>query len=253
MPTEPTATPVSVITAAEKDIAWIKGHVLTALLTVALLAGSIIGGVALFESLIERHDARVAAAQQAKEGVDTATTAALMAQLTQDRVANTARDAQQTALIQTLVGQMASQHAQTARQIKTDGTLDAKTAAARLIVQTKMTSADVTVVNDFVTMTLPLTRIVVSELDMFSQAQADVINLQGQLSAQQILTSDAKVEASDAQKIIAADKVELIQTIKADNAACKAEVDKQASKDRKRGFWATLGGIVTGVILRSVL
>jgi hypothetical protein len=253
MPTEPTATPVSVITAAEKDIAWIKGHVLTALLTVALLAGSIIGGVALFESLIERHDARVAAAQQAKEGVDTATTAALMAQLTQDRVANTARDAQQTALIQTLVGQMASQHAQTARQIKTDGTLDAKTAAARLIVQTKMTSSDVTVVNDFVTMTLPLTRIVVSELDMFSQAQADVINLQGQLSAQQILTSDAKVEASDAQKIIAADKVELIQTIKADNAACKAEVDKQASKDRKRGFWATLGGIVTGVILRSVL
>ena len=253
MPTEPTATPVSVITAAEKDIAWIKGHVLTALLTVALLAGSIIGGVALFESLIERHDARVAAAQQAKEGVDTATTAALMAQLTQDRVANTARDAQQTALIQTLVGQMASQHAQTARQIKTDGTLDAKTAAARLIVQTKMTSADVTVVNDSVTMTLPLTRIVVSELDMFSQAQADVINLQGQLSAQQILTSDAKVEASDAQKIIAADKVELIQTIKADNAACKAEVDKQASKDRKRGFWATLGGIVTGVILRSVL
>jgi hypothetical protein len=102
-------------------------------------------------------------------------------------------------------------------------------------------------------MTLPLARIVVSELDMFAQSQADVLNLQGQLSAQQILTSDSKVEAADAQKIIAADKVELIQTIKADNAACQVRVDAQASKDRKRGFWATLGGIVTGVIIRSVI
>jgi len=252
-PAAPSPIAVSPLATIERDITWVKGHVLSVLLAVALIIGSIIGGVSAVESLVEKHDARVAAAQQAKEGVDTATTAALMAQLTQDRAANTARDAQQTALIQTLVTQMAQQRAQTARQIVTDGTLDAKTAAARLVLQTKSSPADVTVSNDSVTMTLPLTRIVVSELDMFAQAQADVNNLQGQLSAQQILTSDAKVEASDAQKIIAADKVELIQTIKADNSACQVRVDAQASKDRKRGFWATLGGIVTGVIIRSVI
>ena len=91
------------------------------------------------------------------------------------------------------------------------------------------------------------------ELDLLPQAESDVKNFQAQLDAQIILTSDAKVEASDAKNVIAADKVELIATIKADNAACKVEVDAQAKKDRKRGFWATIGGILGGVILRSVL
>ena len=247
------ATPVSVVTTVEKDITWIRSHVLIALLTVALIAGSIIGGIALFEGMVEKHDARVAAAQQAKEGVDTATTAALVAQLAQDHAANVARDTAQTALIQTLVTQMAQQRAQTAKQIVTDGTLDAKTAAARLVQQTKASPSDVTVSNDIVSMTLPLTRIVVADLDLFQQAQSDVTNLQGQLSAQQILTSDSKVETADANKIIAADKIELIATIKADNSACQVRVDAQASKDRKRGLWASLASFIGGVIVRSVL
>jgi len=237
----------------ERDITWVRGHVLVVLFAVALIAGSIIGGISLFENMVERHDARVAAAQLQKEGVDTATQASFAAALAQDRAANAARDAAQQALIQTLVTQMAQQRAQTAQQIKTDATLDAKAAAARLVGQMKASPADVMVSNDLVTMTLPLTRNVVASLDLLPQAQSDVINLQGQLMAQQILTSDAKVEAEDAQKVIAADKVELIQTIKADNAACKVEVDAQAKKDRKRGFWATIGGILGGVIIRSVL
>jgi hypothetical protein len=245
-----TDTPITTI---EKDIVWVRGHILVVLLAVALIAGSIIGGISLFESMVERHDARVAAAQLQKEGVDTATQSALVAQLVQDRAANTARDAAQAALIQTLVQQMAQQRAQTAKQIKTDATLDAQAAAARLVMQMKASPTDVTVSNDIVSMTLPLTRNVVASLDLLPQAQSDIINLQGQLSAQQILTSDAKVEAADAKNIIAADKVELIQTIKADNAACKVEVDAQAKKDRKRGFWATIGGILGGIAIRSVL
>jgi hypothetical protein len=248
-----TDTPTTPLVTIERDIAWIRGHILASILAIALIAGSIIGGISLFESMIEKHDARVAAAQQAKEGVDTATTAALMAQLAQDRAANTARDVAQTALIQTLVTQMAQQRAQTAKQIVTDGTLDAKSAAARLVQQTKSSPSDVTVSNDIVSMTLPLTRIVVADLDLLPQAQSDVINLQSQLDAQKILTSDAKVEASDEKSVIAADKVELIQTIKSDNAACKVEVDQQASKDRKRGFWASVVSLVTGVVIRSVL
>jgi hypothetical protein len=255
MATEPAATPapVSTLTTIERDITWIRGHILAVVITVALIAGSIIGGVGLFESLIERHDARVAAAQQAKEGVDTTTQAALVAQLSQIQAANAVRDAAQTALLQSLVTQMAQQRAQTAQQIKTDATLDAQASAARLIQQTKMSPADVTVSNNSVTMDLPLTRIVVANLDELPQAQSDIINLQAQLSAQQILTSDSKAETTDAQKIIEADKAELIQTIKADNAACKDEVAKQAQKDRKRGFWASVVSFVGGVIVRSVI
>ncbi len=245
-----TDTPLATI---ERDITWVKGHILVVLLAIALIAGSIIGGISLFESMVERHDARAAAAQQAKEGVDTATTAALVAQLAQDHTANVARDAAQTALIQSLVQQMASQRAQTAKQIVTDGTLDIQAAAQRLAAQTHDETGDVGIKNDLVTMTLPLARIVVADLDLLPQAQADVNNLQSQLDAQKILTSDAKVETVDATKIIASDKVELIATIKADNAACKVEVDKQATKDRKRGLWASIISFASGLIVRRLI
>lgn len=248
-----TPVPTSIVTTVEKDITWVRAHIILALVTIALLAGSIIGGVSLFESLIERHDERVAAAQQKKEDVDTAAQAALLAQLSQEHADNIARDTAQTSLISTLVGQMAKQHEQTSKQVATDATLDAQSAADRLIGQTKSSASQVTVLSDKVTMDLPLTRIVVADLDLLPQAQSDVTNLQGQLAAQTILTSDSRVEAATANKVIAADKTELIATIKADNAACDVRVDKQATKDRKRGFWASVASLVFGVALRSAI
>jgi phage FluMu protein gp41 len=239
------------VTTIEKDITWIKGHVLVVLLAVALIAGSIIGGVSLFEGMVERHDERKAAEQQRKEGIDTATQAAFMAQLQQEHADNLARDAAQTTLINSLVAQMAQQRAATAKQLTTDSTLDAKAAAARLSLQTKAGPTDVTTSNDTVTMTLPITRTVVADLDLLTQAQSDVTNLQSQLGAQKILTSDSKVELADANKVIAADKTELIATIKGDNAACDLRVDKQADKDRKRGLFATIFGVLGGMILRG--
>ena len=249
-PAIPSTSPIVTI---ERDITWIRTHALIAILAVALIAGSIIGGIGLFESLIEKHDARVAAAQQTKEGVDTATTAALMAQLAQDRVNDATRDAANQALITSLIAQMKQRDAETAKQVTTDATLDAKNAGARLAMQTKASPTDVMVVNDTVTMSLPLTRIVVADLDELPQAESDLVNVQGQLQAQQILTNDSKVELADANKIIAADKVELIATIKADNDACNVRVDKQAKKDLKRGFWASLGSFIGGTIVRSIL
>lgn len=240
----------SPITTIEKDITWIRGHILAVVITVAMIVGFIIGGVSLFESLIEKHDARVAASQQAKEGVDTSTQAALLAQLQQMQATDAARDAAYQATIQNLAAQMIQQRAQTAQQIKTDATLDAQAAAARLITQTKASPSDVTVSNNLVTMTLPLTRTVVADLDLLPQAQSDVINLQSQLDAQKILTSDSKVELDKANQVITADKTELIATINADNSACVVKintaVDAQATKDRKRGFWVALLGAIAG-------
>jgi hypothetical protein len=243
----------SVIATVERDIVWIRGHILASILAIALIAGSIIGGVGLFESMIERHDARVAAAQQAKEGVDTSTTAALVAQLQQEHADNMARDAAQQATINTLISRMSAEHAATNKQISVDATLNAQAAAQRLIQQTKATNFDVTVNNDIVSMDLPVTRTVIASLDLLPQAQSDVQNLQGQLAAEKILTLDSKTELSTANQTISADKTELIATIKADNAACKVEVDAQAKKGRKRGIWATIAGFVGGAIVRSLL
>jgi len=239
-------TPLATI---ERDITWVKGHVLAVLLSVVFIAGSIMGGIYLFENLKEHHDERIAAEQLKKEGVDTSIQTALLAQLQQEHSDNMARDAAQTALIKSLAAQMTQQRAATAKQVTTDSTLDAKAAAARLVAQTKASPSDVTTNNDFVTMTLPLTRTVVADLDLFAQAQSDVTNLQSQLGAQKILTSDAKVELGTANGVIAADKVELIATIKADNDACNVRVDKQAIKDVKRGVWFSIASTVVGILI----
>jgi hypothetical protein len=231
---------VPVVSTVVRDLDWIRTHAIIALITVVIIAGSIMGGIAVFEDLIERHDARVAAAQLKKEGVDTSAQQALLAQLAQEHADNVQRDAQQTQLIASLVAQMSQQRAATAKQVATDATLDASDAAARLAQQTKAGPGDVTVANNAVTMSLPMTRNVVADLDELTQAQSDVSNLTSQLGAQQILTSDAKVELGTANQVIAADKTELIATIKADNAACDVKLDKQAAKARKRTFWTVL-------------
>ena len=247
----------SSISVVARDLSWIHAHLLTALLTTGLIAGSVIGGVSLFESEIEKHDARVAAAQQKQEGVDTATQQALLAQLQQDRAADATRDSTQTALIQSLAAQLTQQRTATARQVQTDSTLDAQSAGTRLSEQTKAAPGDLTVANNLITMSLPLTRVVIADLDQYQQSQNDVTNLQSQLGAAQILTSDAKTELADANKIVAADKLELVATVKADDAACVVStnraVDAQAAKDRKRGLWVAIGSAVLGVLVRGAL
>jgi hypothetical protein len=237
-----------IITRVETDVAWIKLHFIAIFFFLALLVAGVIGSVSLIEHIEEAHDARVAAADLQKENVDTQTVQNLMTQLAQEHAADEARDAQQQATIQALITQMAQQHAVTAKQVSTDASLDAQAAASRLVAQTKSSPSDVTVNNDNVTMTLPMTRTVVADMDLFAQAQSDVTNLNGQLDAQKILTSDAKTELGTTQQVVTADKVELIATIKADNAACiestKKAVDAEAKKGHKRTFWSVLATAV---------
>jgi len=102
-------------------------------------------------------------------------------------------------------------------------------------------------------MDLPLTRIVIANLDELPQAQSDVTNLQGQLTAQQIITQDAKTQLGTANQIIAADKTELIQTVQADNAACTVKintaVDAEKKKARKRSFWFSVASFLAGAYI----
>ena len=242
---------VPVITKIENDIAWLKLHVITAILATILIAGGIISGIYLFEGLVEKHDARVAAAQQQAEGINTATQAALLAQLQKMQADSELRDTQAQATIQTLVQQLTANRAQAAQQAKNDATLDARSAADRLINQTKASPTDVTVSNDIVSLSLPLTRKVVTDEDVLAEDQLEIPNLQGQVTAQSTLATDAKDQLFVAQKTIAADKDELVSTIKADDAACKVQVDQQAAKGRKRNIWLTILGFVGGAAVRG--
>ena len=129
-------TPSPLETTIQRDAVWVKTHVILFFAGLALIALLIFGGVYGVESLVERHDEKTAATLQAKLGVDTSNQQALLSQLQQAQAANAVRDAEQTKLIQTLVAQMAQQHAQTDQQVKTDATLSAKDAALRLTTQT---------------------------------------------------------------------------------------------------------------------
>ena len=231
-------------------VATVANHPLLYLL---IVAGLVYGGIVGFEDLAAKHDASVAAAQLKKEGVDTTTTTALLAQLQKQQADDEARDAQAMATIQSLAKQMSISRSQTAQQIATDVTLDAQTAATKLVAQTKTSPSDAAASGNTVVVSLPLARIIVANLDELPQAQSDVTNLQGQLVAETTLATDTKAQLDTANQTIDADKVELVAAVKADNAQCKVEVDAQAKKDRKRGFWVTLLAIAGGVALRSAL
>lgn len=244
-----TSTDASITATIKTELTWVKTHVFLLVFTLALILGTAFGAVTLFNKLIEAHDARAAAAQQQKEGVDITTQSQLLQQLQATAAADAARDAQQAQLIQTLVAQMTQQHTATAKQIQTDSTLDAQGTGARLAQQTNAGPKDVTIGNEAVTLSLPLARIVVSDLDTLTQAQSDISNLNGQLTAQKILTSDAISEKTQANAVIAADKTELIATIKGDNDACNLRVDVAVAKANKRTVWGTILGVVGGVLI----
>jgi len=221
------------------------------LLHLAVIAGLIYGGVVGIEDLVAKHDEKVAATQLQRENVDTSTQAALLSQLQKQQSDDEARDSQALLTIQSLVQQMKTSRTQTAVQVKTDASLDAQDAASRLVSQTKSGATDAVANGNTVVLSLPLTRIIVANLDELPQAQSDVVNLQGQLTAETTVATDTKGQLDTANQTIVADKTELVAAIKADNAQCKVQVDQQAAKDRKRGFWVTLLAIAGGVALRS--
>lgn len=219
----------------------------------ALFAAFVFGGFHIYDGIRDKYDALEATQQQKSEGVDTTAQAALLAQLQTEEANAEVRDAQQTALMQSLVAQLKASQAQTVKQIATDMTLDVKSAAQRLVDQTHYGSGDVSIVNGDVAMSLPLTRTVITDLDLLPQAQASVTNLQGQLTAEQTIEADKAQQLTTAQQTIGADKTELVATVQADNAACQVRLDTQAKAARKRSLWLTILGVAGGAVLRSVL
>lgn len=252
-PAPPITTPETFVQKIEADYSWFKLHLIALVLTGLFLYGGVVLTMNGVRKLINDHDAAVAAAQQKQEGVDTQTVQSLVAQLQNEQTENATRDAQQTALIQSLVAQMKNNQAATQKQVQVDQSADAASTATRLAMQTKASSADVIASNNSVIMALPVARTVTSDLDLLSESQSDVTNLQGQLQAQQILNNDSKVELQTANQTIAADKTELVQTVKADDAACTTKVNDavtaQQLKDTKHNKIKEVASFVIGLAL----
>ena len=241
---------VSVIT---KDLSWIKTHIITAMLAAALVAGTAYSSVTVVENIIAKHDAARDTAEQKIADQTAATQAMLLAQLSQQEADANARELQYQAQLKSLTSQLAVSRAQTQQQVATDNTLDVTSAAERLADQTGFKDGSISIKDGNIQLQLPVARKIVADEDNLAQANSDVNNLSQQLAIQQARDTDALGQLDTANKVIAADKTELIARIDADNAACKVQLDQQAAKARKRSLWLTILGAIGGFAARSAL
>src|SRR5208282_3014773 len=98
----------------------------------------------------------------------------------------------------------------------------------------------VTATGDSVTLDLPITRAVTADLDKLNAAQGAIDATNKELSAQTGLTADANAKLTDANNIIANDKVLATDQTK----ACAAQVADVKAKARKSKFKWFIAGYI---------
>lgn len=234
------STDTAIITRLKADWTWLVSHLII-LAFVALLVG---GAVYEVDSIIARHDAVASSKASALYEKQFAQTQTLLQQLRTDQAASLARDAQYQAEIVQLSKSIQVRDANVKKQQQTDSTLDAVSAGARLAQQTNAQAGQVTVANDLVTIDLPLTRGIVADLDLLVATKADLQDTQTQLTAQTGLTTDAKAQLVDANKVIGAQKIELVDSAN----VCKAQIKVLKANQRKKLMKVGVVGFVAGFI-----
>lgn len=233
-------TEVSPITT---DLAWIKNHVIALVLAAALAAGSVWGVL----SIVDSHDAKNAAIADARLAAATAQTTAAQNQLAQEQT-------QLLALIQQLQAQnlklsqsISARNTQTATQVKTDASLSAQEAAVRLATQTQAQPGQIVVSGNNLVLDLPLTRSIVSDLDLLVTAQANYADSQTQLNNETQLFNKSQDENAQSTKVIE----DLTGQNKEQVLVCKAQIEVLKAQNRKskiKTFFVGFGlGFVAGV------
>lgn len=234
--------PVSVIT---KDWDWLKTHILLLAVTGIFVVGSVYG----VESLIARHDAASTAKYSVLLDTQIQQTQAVEKQLATD-------EAHWTQVEQTLLNQNAqlsktivTENKQVENQRKADATLNAQQAAERLTQQTKAASGEVVASGDNVVVDLPITRSIVSDLDLLVGTQDTLKATQTQLVNETTIADNAKSDA--------AAKNTLIMNLKAQNDAqvksCDARVALVKAQARKGKLKWFVSGVVVGFIGKRLL
>lgn len=234
--------PVSVIT---KDWDWLKTHILLLAVTGIFVVGSVYG----VESLIARHDAASAAKYSVLLATQIQQTQAVEKQLATD-------EAHWTQVEQTLLNQNAqlsktivTENKQVENQRKADATLNAQQAAERLTQQTKAASGEVVASGDNVVVDLPITRSIVSDLDLLVGTQDTLKATQTQLVNETTIADNAKSDA--------AAKNTLITNLKAQNDAqvksCDARIALVKAQARKGKLKWFVSGVVVGFIGKRLL
>ena len=245
----------STVNRVGQDWSWMIHH----LVLVSVLALFVAGGVYGVLDIIARHDVAretkdsAALALIVKQSADLSTKLANdEAQSAADRVIAAARDAQQTAVIQTLAKTIQARDAALTVALKQNATLSAQQAADKLALQTKAAPGEITVLGDNVTMDLPITRSVLNMGDNLIAAQGDLKDVRGQLVATNVKLTDALANDASAQKDLGDAKALIASKdgeLKGSAKVCSDQISTLKAKERKRlivvAVLAYLGGILT--------
>ena len=222
-PTPPVTQPITSVVA--KDWSWFVSH----LVALILVGGLICAGIYGVENLIAKHDA----ATLAKDNAALATVVAQNQTLISEAQTKDALLAQAIASLSAANAQLSAQqnarNVQLATQVKTDATLSAQQAADRLTQQTNAASGEITASGNNVTVDLPMSRQLVTNLDMLPVVEANLADTQKQLANETQIATTAEAD-------VAAQKAEIVGLNKqlADSAvACTAAVNVEKAKARK--------------------
>jgi hypothetical protein len=238
------ATP-SLVSKVEKDISWIKVHLLLLAVVAILVFGSVYG----VESLVERHDITNATASEKVLALVTAQTNDLKAQMEQFQVAATARDAAYAATIAKLTTEVDARDAQLVQQEKKDATLTAQEAADRIALQTKAQAGEVTASADTVVLDLPVARDITSDLDKLDTLQQDLVATQTQLANEKSVAADLTTANANQVLVINNQEKELADEV----ISCNSQIAVVKAKARKSKLKWFMAGVVTGFIGKKLI
>ena len=228
---ELTPTDTSVTTKVSTDLAWARHHLfLTGVVLVLTFAG--IYGVL---NLVARDRA-------ANDSKWQAILAAQTAQFTEENKKRDAENAASKQEILQIAQSMAARNTQVAQQVKTDATLSAQEAAQRLTQQTKAQPGEVTAQGNNLLVDLPISRGIVTSLDLLPAAQENLTDTQKQLAAQAQISTNLQADVSG------------LRTLNTDQQkACQAQIAAVKAQARKEKLKAFVIGFFSGVIGARVL
>jgi hypothetical protein len=228
--------PTIVTSVIAKDWAWLTSH----LLALIVVGGLIVGGVLGVEKLVQDHDVANATKYTTLLAQQTQQTQALQKQLQADEAQSAQIEAQLLAQNAQLTKQISARNIAVAAQVKTDATLSTQQAAARLAQQTNASAGEVTASDASVTLDLPITRAVVSDLDELPVVTANLADTTTKLNNETTVATNAQSDLSAADKVITAQTAQMADATKACNAQI-AVVKAKARRSKIKSFLVGLG------------
>ncbi len=238
-------TPPTFASKISADYSWLTHHIILLLLVVGL-AGGLFYEV---NNVIEKHDIERQNADQKVLALVTQQTEDLKTQLAKDEAASAAQDAARSAEIKSLTALISQQNQELVKQKQIDATLTAQQTALALTQKTSAQPGEIVAQANNVTMDLSISRTVNSDLDELVTDRKQIPELQTQFQDQLTITQDSQRQLNLAQRLIGTQTTQLADADK----VCNDKIAIVKAKARKRGFWATLGGIVGGIILAHTL